>query len=122
MTWQRAENSMEFRAYINSLLQNPDFLMTLEGITLENTVGKGENAGNQHFLPFPQCFLPSPKQISILKTHLFYRLQMLSIWTGLRFCCLVKIFKVGSLLGLKPVGIHHEVSCVTFMERDKLMG
>ena len=28
---------------------------------VENTVGKGENAGNQHFLLFPQCFpkLPS---------------------------------------------------------------
>ena len=24
----------------------------------KNTVGKGENAGNQHFLLFPQCFLP----------------------------------------------------------------
>ena len=24
--------------------------------TIENTVGKGENAGNQHFLLFPQCF------------------------------------------------------------------
>ena len=24
----------------------------------ENIVGKGENAGNQHFLLFPQCFLP----------------------------------------------------------------
>ena len=23
---------------------------------VENTVGKGENAGNQHFLPLPQCF------------------------------------------------------------------
>ena len=23
----------------------------------ENNVGKGENAGYQHFLPFPQCFL-----------------------------------------------------------------
>ena len=23
---------------------------------LENIVGKGENAGNQHFLLFPQCF------------------------------------------------------------------
>ena len=23
----------------------------------ENTVGKGENTGNQHFLLFPQCFL-----------------------------------------------------------------
>ena len=24
----------------------------------ENIVGKGENAGNQHFLLFPPCFLP----------------------------------------------------------------
>ena len=27
-------------------------------------MGKGENAGNQHFLLSPQCFLPFPKQIS----------------------------------------------------------
>ena len=24
----------------------------------KNIVGKGENAGDQHFLLFPQCFLP----------------------------------------------------------------
>ena len=30
----------------------------------ENIVGKGENAGNQHFLPFPQYVLPFPKEIS----------------------------------------------------------
>ena len=29
----------------------------------ENTVKKGENAGNQQFLVFPQLFLPFPKQI-----------------------------------------------------------
>ena len=32
-------------------------------ITLENIVGKGENGGNQHFLLFPWCFPPVPKQI-----------------------------------------------------------
>ena len=32
---------------------------------LENIVGKGENAGTQHLLRFPQCFLPCPKEISI---------------------------------------------------------
>ena len=31
--------------------------MTLKKKALENTVGKGENAGNQHFLLFPQYFL-----------------------------------------------------------------
>ena len=38
--------------------------------SVENIVGKEENAGNQHFLLFPQCFLPFPKQISIFDTHL----------------------------------------------------
>ena len=36
----------------------------------ENITGKGENAGNQHFLLFPQCFLPIPKRIFVLKFHL----------------------------------------------------
>ena len=40
---------------------------------------KGENAGNQHFLLFPQCFLPFPNQISVFHLHLFCRLQMGSI-------------------------------------------
>ena len=33
-------------------------LMTLDKKALENIVGKGENAGHQHFLLFPQCLLP----------------------------------------------------------------
>ena len=32
-------------------------LMTLKKKALENSVEKGENAGNQHFVLFPQCFL-----------------------------------------------------------------
>ena len=52
--------------------------------------GKGENASNQHFLFFPQCFLLFPTQISIFKSQLFCCLQMLSIWTGWKFCRLVK--------------------------------
>ena len=42
----------------------------------ENILGKGENAGNQHFLLFPKCFLPSPTQISIFELPLFCCLQM----------------------------------------------
>ena len=30
----------------------------------ENIVGKGENAGYQHFLLFPQCFLPNQREKS----------------------------------------------------------
>ena len=33
-------------------------LTTLYRKPFENIVGKGENAGNQHFLLFSQCFLP----------------------------------------------------------------
>ena len=31
-------------------------ISTLKNTTVENIVGKGENAGDQHFLLFPQCF------------------------------------------------------------------
>ena len=33
---------------------------------IENTVGKGENAGYQHFLLFPQCF-PKPSSFGLLQ-------------------------------------------------------
>ena len=52
----------------------------------ENNVGKGQNAGNQHFLLFQQCFQYFPSQISNILTHLFCCLQMLSIWTNLKIC------------------------------------
>ena len=41
--------------------------MTLRKTLFENIVGKGENADNQHFLLFSQCFLPCWKQISIFE-------------------------------------------------------
>ena len=36
--------------------------MTKRKKAQENIVGKGENAGNKHFLLFSQCFLSFPKQ------------------------------------------------------------
>ena len=51
----------------------------------ENNVGKGENAGNQHFLLFPQCFLINPKQTSLFESHLFCRPKMLEFGSGLKF-------------------------------------
>ena len=56
---------------------------------LENIEGKGENAGDQHFLLFPQCFLLFTKQISNFQSLLFCCLQMLSIWTSPKYCRLV---------------------------------
>ena len=35
-------------------------------MAFENIVGKEGNAGYQHFLLFPQCFLPFLKQVHII--------------------------------------------------------
>ena len=49
-----------------------------------NIVGKGENAGIQHFLLFSQCFLPKKKtflpkeKTHFFEYHLVCHLQMLS--------------------------------------------
>ena len=67
--------------------------MTLKKKDMENTVGKGENAGNQHFLLFPQCFLLYQVEKSSFQQCLLRRLQMLSIWSRPKFCRLVKGFK-----------------------------
>ena len=60
---------------------NPEFftkqsrlLTTLNKTALENTVGKGENAGYQHFLLYLQCFL-------------LYHIEKLSFWQR-SICCL----------------------------------
>ena len=61
-------------------------------MSFENIVGRGENADNQHFLLFLQCFQPFPKLISIFQSYLFCHLQnlMASMWTSLKICCVVK--------------------------------
>ena len=57
--------------------------------TFENTVGKGEIARNEQFFLFPQCFLLYRRQKLSFLLQLICRLQMLSIWTSLKFCRLV---------------------------------
>ena len=52
-------------------------LIPLEKKGFENTVGKEENAGYQHFLLFPQCFPLIKTQISMCEPILFCGLQML---------------------------------------------
>ena len=51
---------------------------------LKNILGKGENAGYQHFLLFPKCFPPYVEYILSLNSPLRCRLQLLSFWTGLK--------------------------------------
>ena len=47
----------------------------------ESIVGKGENAGNQHFFLFPHCFLPYLRQKSSFKQRFkFGRAQNFVVW------------------------------------------
>ena len=75
--------------FVNSTTQSL-LLKTLAKKPFENIVGKGENAGNQHFLLFPQHFLPNQLHKSSFELHLKCHLPMLSNWTGLKICRLVK--------------------------------
>ena len=77
-----------------SLTHVHDFLTTLRSNPVENIVGKGENAGNQHFLLLPQCFLLFPEvHVNLLFSHIYFVVCiMLSSWSGLTFCPLVKSY------------------------------
>ena len=69
-----------------------------KGLTLYHAVTTFNNLQKQHFLLFPQCFLPFSKQVSIFQSHLFCGLQMLSMWTSPRFCCLVNPFQHNKIM------------------------
>ena len=62
---------------------------TLKIYGFGNIVRKGEIACNKQFLLFSQCFLPYMALIFHFKCTLKCRLQFSSIWTSLKFCCLV---------------------------------
>ena len=66
--------------------------MTLNDKAFENIVGKGENAGNQHFLLFPPCLQPSPKKKFQFFSQIFNILSSAnaSNLNRLKFCDLVK--------------------------------
>ena len=52
---------IDFISKLSLYLTISRLLMPLGKKPFENIVGKGKNAGNQHFLLFPQCFLPFQK-------------------------------------------------------------
>ena len=49
-------------------------------VMVENIVGKGENAGNQHFLLFPQCFLKGTLKVVIVWERVDKRLALKFLW------------------------------------------
>ena len=72
----------------NPLPQNPDFQRPLKRSLLK-TIWEKEKMLVTSIVLFPQCFLPVPERISLFKSHLFCRLQMLLIWTSQKTCPLV---------------------------------
>ena len=70
----------------------PSFKDTQKEATWRNIhiMWKRENAHNQQFLFFKHCFLLFQRQTLLFESYLNCRLQMLSIWTFLKFSRLVK--------------------------------
>ena len=87
--WDSFVSSCVLFAVLSLYHTVPTFKDPWERGLLKKFLGKGENAGKQHFLLFPKCFLPFLKQNSNFELHLFCCLHMLL--TGLKFCCLVGI-------------------------------
>ena len=56
--------SIEGKGILYQLNKNPD-LTAMRTKFFKNIVGKGENAGNQHFLLFLHCFLSNKRQTII---------------------------------------------------------
>ena len=48
--------------------------------------GENRNCLYKQFLLFPQCFLLYQRQKLSFLLHLICRLQMISIWSGPKFC------------------------------------
>ena len=88
--FDQSRNYKELNKMFNALIHNHNFKQPYKKNTLENIVEKGENAGNQYFVLFPHCFLFNQREKSSFQQHLIYCLQMLSIWSAWKFCCLVK--------------------------------
>ena len=59
---------MKLKAFVDDKLDVVEIMISLF-YRVENTVGKEENAGNLHFLLFPQCF-PKPSSLGWLKVGL----------------------------------------------------
>ena len=59
----------KLKAFADDKLNDAKMISLFDRV--ENTVGKGENAGYQHFLLFPQCF-PKPSSLESLKVSIVW--------------------------------------------------
>ena len=90
-------------------------LTTLGKEPFENIVGKGENAGIQHFLLFSKCFLSYRRHITTFEQELNCGLQTLWIWKFLKFCHVAKgliIILLNKLLKITQINFIDCVNCI----------
>ena len=86
----QGESSFSFSlTLINALLKNPLLNGPFDGNNL-TTLGKAENAGNSHFMPFPHCFLSYQRKIQSFEQHKICCLQTIPILSHLQFCWRIK--------------------------------
>ena len=60
-------DTTELKAFADDNLNIAKMMISLLD-RVENTMDKGENAGYQHFLLFPQCF-PNPSSLMVVKSR-----------------------------------------------------
>ena len=80
---------------------------------VENSVGKGENAGFQQFLLFPPC-LSKPSSLTLLKVRI--------VWYSLFFHLICKCFEFGPIQKLsfgKELSHYHTMQ--SFNDPDKVI-
>ena len=73
----------------NPFPHNPDLLGPSKRNLLKTLWEKEKMLVTSIFSFSHNAFYPSQNRIFVFKSHLSSRLQMLSIWTGLKICCLV---------------------------------
>ena len=79
-----------FMAFLNPLPKQCHVFMIPGKKPFENIAGKGENAGNQHFLLFSQCFLHFPRSNFIFIISFILLSTNVWIWFSKKNCRLVK--------------------------------
>ena len=82
---------------LSAFLSPSPSVNNLEKEAFENIVGLGENAGNQHFILFPQSFLSFPKQISHFSCHIYFVFCKCFKLYSLKICSLVVTYYTSRL-------------------------
>ena len=83
------------KKFLNPFPNKPWFLHVCS-ISPLKTLGKGENAPNEQFLLFPQCFLPVSRTFCRLHQIRNCWLPTLSVWKSLKISLLLTLYSMNT--------------------------